>query len=53
MGGVVVEGGEKSEQEYQQERAGAGVMRVVERWVVGMAFLSLFASSLRLPSFVA
>jgi hypothetical protein len=51
--GVAVEGGEESEQEYQLESAGAGVMTVMERWVVGMAFLSLFASSRRSPCFVA
>jgi Ca2+/H+ antiporter len=38
-------GGRKSEQEYQLESAGAGVMTVLERWVVGMTFPSLFASS--------
>jgi len=31
--GVAVEGGEESEQEYQLESAGAGVMTVLERWV--------------------
>jgi hypothetical protein len=44
-GGFAVEGGEESEQEYRLESAGAGVMTVLERWVVGMTFLSLFASS--------